>query len=336
VLGPRVAAFEAAFAAYCGVSECVGVGNGSDALEIALRALGCGAGDEVITVPNAGMYGTAAILAAPARPVLVDIEPGRMTMDPAALALALRPATKAVIVTHLYGRLADLGSIGNVLAGRGIPIVEDCSQAHGAELGGKKAGSFGAAGCFSFYPTKNLGALGDAGAIVANDRVIARSARELRQYGWKDRYHAARPGGRNSRLDEMQAAVLSLKLPHLDSWNARRRAIAGRLRQAFAGGHALSPGLNDAAHLCVLRSRFRPALIAHLAHDAIGSAIHYPIPDHRQPALRGVFASDLSLPQAEAAAAEVLSVPCFPELSAEEIDRICASLARFADWASRQ
>ncbi len=336
MLGPRVAAFEAAFAAYCGVGECVGVANGTDALEIALRALGCGPGDEVITVPNAGMYSTAAILAAGARPVLVDIEPGRMTMDPAGLALALRPATKAVIVTHLYGRLADLGSIANVLASRNIPVVEDCSQAHGAEFGGKKAGSFGAAGCFSFYPTKNLGSLGDAGAIVTHDRAIARSARELRQYGWEAKYHAARPGGRNSRLDEIQAAVLSLKLPRLDSWNAKRRAILGRLRQAHAGGRVLTPGLDDVAHLCVLRSRFRSALMAHLARDGIGSDIHYPIPDHRQPALRGVFASDLSLPQAEAAAAEVLSVPCFPELTAGEIDRICDSLARFALWASRQ
>jgi dTDP-3-amino-2,3,6-trideoxy-4-keto-D-glucose/dTDP-3-amino-3,4,6-trideoxy-alpha-D-glucose/dTDP-2,6-dideoxy-D-kanosamine transaminase len=337
VLGPQVTAFEEEFSRYCGLDHCIGVGNGSDALEIALRALGCRAGDEVITVPNAGMYSTAAVLALGARPVLVDIEPQSMTMDPAALAPALRPTTKAVIVTHLYGRLADVESIAAVLADREIPLLEDCAQAHGAELAGKKAGSVGAAGCFSFYPTKNLGALGDAGAIVTSDGRIAQAARELRQYGWEDKYHAIRPGGRNSRLDEIQAAVLRLKLPHLDAWNARRRGIAGRLRQAFGEARARPPaGLEDAGHLCVLRSRFRPALRAHLARDGIASDIHYPVPDHRQPALRHVFSADLYLPRAEEAAAQVLSVPCFPELTDDEIDRVCDSLRRFAQWESKQ
>jgi dTDP-4-amino-4,6-dideoxygalactose transaminase len=335
VLGSHVAGFEAAFAGYCGVGHCVGLGNGTDALELALRVVGCGAGDEVINVPNAGMYATGAILAVGARPVLVDIDPQRMTMAPASLEKALGPATKAVVVTHLYGRLADMDAVAAVLRGRDVAVIEDCAQAHGAERGGRKAGSFGALGCFSFYPTKNLGALGDGGAIVTSDSRLAEALRELRQYGWQTKYYAVRPGGRNSRLDEIQAAALRLKLPHLDRWNARRREIAGRYREVLGKVAALpAPATDDVAHLCVVRTKLRLALQEHLARDGIATDIHYPVPDHRQLALRDVFSYDLSLPQAEAAAEEVLTLPCFPELTEDEIGRVCDSLARFSQRES--
>jgi len=331
LLGPQASAFEQAFAAYCGVRFGIGLANGTDALEIGLRAVGCGPGDEVITVANAGMYATTAALAIGARPVLVDIEPHTMTMEPISLARALSSATKAVVVTHLFGRLADMDAISAVMSGRNIPVIEDCAQAHGAERSGKKAGSFGVFGSFSFYPTKNLGALGDGGAIVTDDASLAEAVCELRQYGWRTKYRAVRPGGRNSRLDEIQAAVLNAKLPHLDRWNAKRREISERYRHAIGGAAVLSPmTAAHVSHLCVVRTKLRPALQAHLARDGIATDIHYPVPDHWQVALRHVFAHDLSLPQSEAAAEEVLTLPCFPELTGEEVDRICDSLAGFA------
>jgi len=331
LLGPQVSAFEQTFAAYSGVRFAIGLANGTDALEIALRAVGCGRGDEVITVANAGMYATTAALAIGARPVLVDIEPYTMTMDPISLARALSSTTKAVVVTHLFGQLADMDAISAAMGSRTIPIIEDCAQAHGAERNGKKAGSFGVLGSFSFYPTKNLGALGDGGAIVTDDANLAEAVRELRQYGWRTKYRAVRPGGRNSRLDEIQAAVLNAKLPHLDRWNAKRREISERYRQAI-GDAAVLPLMTAAhvSHLCVVRTKLRSALQAHLAHDGIATDIHYPVPDHRQVALRQVFVHDLSLPQSEAAAEEVLTLPCFPELTENELDRVCDSLARFA------
>ncbi|MGC2781439.1 MAG: DegT/DnrJ/EryC1/StrS family aminotransferase [Bradyrhizobium sp.] len=332
VFGPCTAAFEGAFADYCGTRHCVGLANGTDALEIALRAVGCGPGDDVVTTPNSGMYATAAILAAGARPVLADIEPQQMTMAPASLAAVLGTRVKAVIVTHLYGRLADMDRISAVTRGTRIALIEDCAQAHGAERGNRKAGSFGAIGCFSFYPTKNLGALGDGGAIVTNDHGLAEAARELAQYGWRSKYRAVRPGGRNSRLDEIQAAVLTLKLAHLDGWNAKRRDIVRRYSAALGAAAMLLPKSgDDAAHLCVLRSKNRAELREHLARDGIENEVHYPIPDHRQPALQSVFAGAPALPHAERAADEVLTIPCFPELTDGEVERVCESLARFSE-----
>jgi dTDP-4-amino-4,6-dideoxygalactose transaminase len=331
VLGPNVSAFEAEFARFCGARHGIGVANGTDALELALRALGCGPGREVITVANAGMYATAAILAVGARPVFADIDPATMTMAPEALAARIGPGTATVIVTHLYGRLADMGGIMAVMGERGIPVIEDCAQAHGAERGGRRAGSFGAVGCFSFYPTKNLGALGDGGALVTSDDGLADTLRSLRQYGWRRKYEAERPHGRNSRLDELQAAILRVKLPRLDGWNACRREIVGRYREA-AGGSAvtvLHAGSDHAAHLCVVRSRERERLRAFLAARGIASDVHFPIPDHRQRALAGLVPADLSLPHTEAAAEEVLSLPCFPEMTEGEVARVCDALAVF-------
>jgi dTDP-4-amino-4,6-dideoxygalactose transaminase len=329
LLGSRVATFESAFAAYCGVSDCVSVANGTDALEIALRALGCGAGDEVTTVANAGMYGSAAIVAVGARPVFADIDPVTMTMDAHSLASVLGPRTRAIIVTHLYGRLADMAAL--VDRSRGVPIIEDCAQAHGAERGGRKAGGWGALGCYSFYPTKNLGALGDAGAIVTNSDTLAAASRSLRQYGWQQKYVAERAHGRNSRLDEIQAAVLSVKLPYLDRWNARRRAIAGRYRSAVGGGVTVSGsgGGDDVAHLCVIRSSDRDRLRKFLVLNGIATDIHYPVPDYRQPALQRWIDPDAALPVTDAVTNEILTIPCFPEMSGEEIERVCSGLSRF-------
>jgi len=331
VLGPNVSAFEAEFAAYCGVRHCVTVANGTDALELSLRALGCGAGDEVITVANAGMYSTTAIVATGATPVLVDIDLATMTIAPELVARAIGAKTAAVIATHLYGRLADLEGLMQVTGPRHIPIVEDCAQAHGAEQGGRKAGAVGAIGCFSFYPTKNLGALGDGGALTTNDDRLAESMGRLRQYGWRGKYDAVQAYGRNSRLDELQAAVLRLKLSKLDAWNARRRAIIGRYRQAASDETMVleAAGADHVAHLCVVRCTNRQALRDFLTARRIATDIHYPIPDHRQTAMRGVFLPDLALPHTERVAAEVLTLPCFPEMTETEIVRVCDALAAF-------
>jgi aminotransferase EvaB len=332
VLGPHVSAFEEEFALFCGVRHVIGVANGTEALELALRAVDRGRGKEVITVANAGMYSTVAILATGAIPIFADIDPSSLTMSPESLKFNIGARTAAVVVTHLYGRLADMSSLMDVADNHGVPVIEDCAHAHGAERDGRKAGTFGTVGCFSFYPTKNLGALGDGGAVLTNDERLAANLRSLRQYGWHAKYQADRPYGRNSRLDELQAAVLRLKLPHLDAWNARRRDIIGRYRNA-AGDAVRIPdasGSDHVGHLCVARSPRRTALQDALKHDGIATDIHYPVPDHRQEALKGIIPNTVCLPVTEAAAAEILTLPCFPELSEEEVARVCRGLTRFA------
>lgn len=323
ILGPEVERFEQEFAAYCGVSHCVAVANGTDALELALRTLDVTIDSEVITVANAGMYGTAAILAIGAKPVFVDVDPQSLTMDSGALRAAIGPRTAAVIVTHLYGQMADLSELLAVTEASGIPLIEDCAQAHGACRQNQRAGSWGALGCFSFYPTKNLGALGDAGAVTTADPQLAAKLRQLRQYGWGQKYCATVAGGRNSRLDELQAAVLRVKLPHLDAWNQRRRTIAQTYAAQIQHPALRLPafGNDSVTHLYVVRTTHRDALREHLENQGIASDIHYPIPDYRQPALQGRF-SDLFLPQTEAAVAEVLTLPCFPEMTDHEITLI--------------
>src|SRR3954453_17541427 len=230
VLGSEGADFEKAFAAYCDVPHAIGVANGTDAIELALRAVGVGEGDRVATVANAGFYASTSIHAIGARPRYVDVlaKTQSMNVDSLQRLLSQNPV-RAVIATHLYGRLADVEAIAAICKPLGIPVIEDCAQAHGATRNGKAAGSFGDAGCFSFYPTKNLGALGDGGAVTTTNAAIAGRVRQLRQYGWDKKYQVNRAGGRNSRLDELQAALLLAKLPHLDRWNEDRRAIAGRL-----------------------------------------------------------------------------------------------------------
>ena len=273
ILGPEVSRFEAEFASYCGSKECVTTANGTDALELALRALGIGAGDHVGTVANAGGYATTAILRAGAVPVFLDVDEVTWTISPQELSKAKN--LRAAIVTHLYGKMADMPA----LLASGVALIEDCAQSHGARLQGRAAGTWGVAGCFSFYPTKNLGALGDGGAVITNDENLSDQMRALRQYGWKTKYISEVPGGRNSRMDAIQAAILRVKLPYLDQWNQRRREIAARYDVAFGKRPCL--GEDYVAHLYVLRSRrpHRDRLRELLAAKGIATDVHYPVPD---------------------------------------------------------
>ena len=252
-----------------------------------------------------------------------------MLMDPASLRAALTPRTKAIVATHLYGRMADMPRIAGIAAAAEIPVVEDCAQAHGARLAGKAAGAWGKLGCFSFYPTKNLGALGDAGAVVTNDATLAGRVRELRQYGWRRKYECGGEGGRNSRLDELQAAILCAKLPHLDAWNSRRRAIAA-LYSDLLGGAGLqlppAPGGHDVVHLFVVRTRHRDLLRAHLAAEGIAAEVHYPTADHRQECYRAAAWAQVELPETERCCGEVLTLPCFPEMRDDEVVRVAKGL----------
>lgn len=332
VLGPEVAAFEKEFADYCDATHCVSLANGTDALELALRALDIGAGKTVLTVANAGMYSTVAILATGAIPVYAEVRPDTLLADTADVARILeREKIDAVIVTHLYGLLADVGKVVELAHSRGVPVVEDCAQAHGARMDGRRAGSFGDIGCFSFYPTKNLGALGDGGAIVTSRDDLAGKVRQLRQYGWSGKYHASLPGGRNSRLDEMQAAVLRVMLPRLDQWNARRREIAARYSTGIKHPKVTVPAIHAddyVAHLYVIRTPGRDALKQHLAEAGIPTDMHYPVPDYAQEACRHLFAG-VDLPVTSQACNEVLTLPCFPEMSNDEVDFV---VARVNSW----
>ena len=323
ILGSEVDQFESEFADYCGVSDCVGVGNGTDALELALLALEIGPGNRVATVANAGGYSSTAIRAIGAIPVYVDIATDTMTMSPDSLAQTLTPDIRAVIVTHLYGQMADMAPLLRAAGKFGIPVIEDCAQAHGAIANGKKAGAHGIIGCFSFYPTKNLGALGDGGALTTSDAGLARRLRQLRQYGWEKKYDTTLTGGRNSRLDEMQAALLRIKLPLLDEWNARRREIAGRYSVELASSQLVLPSMRNAsyvAHLYVCRTQDRQGLQQHLAAQGVMTDIHYPIPDHLQPAFRSPQPPDL--PVTERCCEEVLTLPCYPELTEADVLRV--------------
>lgn len=333
VMGPGVAKFESEFAAYCGVDHCISVANGTDALELALKAVGIVPGDSVAVTANAAMYGTSAVLACGAEPVFVDIVSTDSTLDPNQFARLVESGVeiKAVIVTHLYGRLASIEAIADLCAKHNVRLIEDCAQAHGAARGGRKAGAFGDIASFSFYPTKNLGALGDGGAIVCRDGEIARRVRQLRQYGWTKKYENGLRGGRNSRLDEVQARMLSLMLPLLDDWNDRRRDIANRYSREIRNARIQVPGSAGGeyvAHLYVIRADDRGALKTHLdAHD-IQTEIHYPTPDHRQPCHADRYA-DVHLPRTEADCASVLTLPCFPELTDDEVERVVAACNAF-------
>jgi len=332
VLGAEVTAFEQAFAAYCGVPHCVGVANGTDAIELALRALGVAAGDDVILAANAGFYGSAAVHLVGARPRYVDIDAAGLGLCARALAAELeRARPRAIIVTHLYGQLAAIEEISALAARHDVPVIEDCAQAHGARRGERAAGSFGALACFSFYPTKNLGAIGDGGAIACTDGELARRVRSLRQYGWGRKYHNELPMGRNSRLDELQAAILNDKLPALDLANEQRRAIARRYHDAFSGLPLHLPaslGADYVAHLYVVRSPRRDELRDHLAESGIATEVHFPIPDHLQAVHAGQYAGG-SLPETELACATVLSLPCYPGMPAGDIEQVVAGVRAF-------
>ncbi len=321
ILGPELEAFEQAFAAYHGVAHAVGVANGTDAIELALRALGIGAGDEVITVAHTAVATVCAVERAGATPVLVDIDEGTYTMDPRAAAAAVTDRTRAILPVHLYGHPADMGSLMDLAARHGLAMIEDCAQAHGARVGGRLAGTFGHLSAFSFYPTKNLGAYGDGGAVITNDAVLAERVRRLRNYGQTDRYHHAERG-QNSRLDEMQAAILRVKLAHLDGHNAVRRRLAGEYSRLLAGVAvpAGRPGAEPVFHLYVVRHSRRDGLMSALREEGIGTLIHYPVPVHLQEAYRDLGYAPGALPVTERTAGEILSLPLYVGLTPEALE----------------
>lgn len=323
ILGPEVEAFESEFAAYIGVRNAIGVANGTDAIALALRALGLGPGDEVITVSHTAVATVAAIEMAGCTPVLVDVEPGYLTLDPAKLDEVFTKRTRAVVAVHLYGQPADLDRIQDFCARTGVALVEDVSQAHGARWGGRRVGSFGHVAAYSCYPTKNLGALGDAGIVTTNDPSIADRLRRLRQYGWATR-NDSMEAGVNSRLDEVQAAVLRVKLRHLDEHNATRRAIARRYTEELAES-AIRPlsirsEVEHVFHLYVVEHHNRNALARCLAQRGVATAIHYPLAVHQQPAYRNRVATSDCLDVTEKAAERIISLPMFPELTPAQVN----------------
>lgn len=322
VLGQEVEQFEAAFSSYCGARYCISVANGTDALELALRALGICAGSRVATVGNAGMYSSCAILAIGAVPQFVDVDPLTLLLDLNEVEKLFEASPPdALIVTHLYGHVPDMSRVTALCSRYGVRFIEDCAQAHGASWHKKKVGTFGEIGTYSFYPTKNLGALGDGGAAITSSQTIADQLRALRQYGWSKKYTSSIAHGRNSRLDEIQAALLSVKLEHLDGWNERRRKIDFSYSSLISHPklrHIGHVGDGDVAHLFVMLAEGRDDLRRHLGAANIATDVHYPIPDYRQPALADAF-SGLTLARTETACANAITLPCFPEMSDDEV-----------------
>jgi dTDP-4-amino-4,6-dideoxygalactose transaminase len=334
ILGPVVDQFEAAFADYLGATHGVGVNSGTDALHLALRGLGIGKGDEVITVSHTSVATIAAIEMTGAAPVLVDVEPLWRTINPAAAECAISPRTKAILAVHLYGQPADIGALRSICDRRSLALVEDCAQSHGAKWEGEFTGTFGAAACFSFYPTKNLGTVGDGGMVVTSDDVLAGRVRMLRQYGWDRPQHSVVPGW-NSRLGPMQAAILNVKLRYLEGMTERRRGIAARYHDAFDDlplhRPVERPGSRHAWHLYVVRmedAAVRDRLMAHLLSHGIAGGIHYPLPVHLQPAYAGrIAAYDLKI--TESLCRSVLSLPLYPELDYSRQSRVIDAVRSF-------
>jgi dTDP-4-amino-4,6-dideoxygalactose transaminase len=332
VLGAEGEALEADFAAFCGSAHAIGVASGTDAIELALRALEIGPGDEVVTQANTCVPTVSAIQRAGATPVLCDVEPEAGTMDPESFRGAIGPRTCAVIPVHLYGQCADVDAIAAVGREAGVEVIEDCAQAHGAELRDRGAGTIGRMGCFSFYPTKNLGAIGDGGAIITDDEALAERLRLVRQYGQTDRYvHVTL--GVNSRLDELQAAVLRVKLPHVDGWNRRRNEIAAAYTEALSGTPlrplSLLEGRRHVFHLFVVEAEDRPALQAHLDARGIRTLIHYPYPVHGHEPYRSLGEGPVPLDVSERLCERILSIPLYPELTDGEVEVVSAALAAF-------
>ena len=332
ILGEELRAFESELATACGFEDVVGVASGTDAIEISLRTLGVGRGSEVITQANTCVPTIAAIGRAGATPVLCDVDRRTATMDPASLASALTARTRAVVTVHLYGQCGDMSAISEVARTAGIPLVEDCAQALGARSPGGPAGTHGELGAISFYPTKNLAALGDAGAIVTANAELAASARRLRSYGQDERKRSIEVGV-NSRLDELQAAVLRARLPELDARNARRRAIAAHYDDALAGTQVTPlerlAGHHAVFHLYVVRAPRRGRFIEDLDRNGIQTMIHYPTPIHEHPAYRALAIVPTSLANTEALATEIVSLPLYPELTDAEVEQV-ATAARLA------
>jgi dTDP-4-amino-4,6-dideoxygalactose transaminase len=328
ILGQEVEAFEEEFAAYCGLSHGVGVGSGTEALHLALLACGVGVGDEVITVSHTAVATVAAIELTGARPVFVDIDPASYTIVPDQLESRITARTRAIVPVHLYGQTADLDPILEIAQRHDLTVVEDCAQAHGAEYKGRRAGSFGRLACFSFYPTKNLGAYGDGGMVVTDDRALAQKVRLLRQYGWEKRYISSLRG-LNSRLDEIQAAILRVKLRHLDEWNKARRARARLYDELLAGSGVTTPAEmgygRHVYHLYVIRCphrAYRDELKSYLAEHGVGTGVHYPVPIHLQEAYRDLGYRPGDFPVTEACADDALSLPIYPDLREDEVREI--------------
>ena len=337
-LGPNQQAFEREFATYCGTKDAVGVSNGTDAIELALRALGIGAGDEVITQPNSFIATAEAISAVGATPVFVDVNIHTSTLDPSLLEDAITPRTKAVIPVHLYGRPADMTAIVALARKHGIAVIEDACQAHGATLNGHRAGSLGDLACFSFYFSKNLGAYGEGGAVTTNDPELASRVRLYRDHGSRVRYQHD-VVGRNARLDEMQAAILRIKLRHLDGWNKQRRANAAKLSAALAGTSLVLPvpggdDVREVFHLYVVRHPRRDALKDFLTERGIGVGIHYPLPIHLQPAYASLGYALGAFPVTEQLAPEILSLPMYAELTDDQITRVADAVRVFDSLGS--
>jgi dTDP-4-amino-4,6-dideoxygalactose transaminase len=331
VMGPEHNALEQELSAYFGVDHTVLVGNGTDALELALAAVGVGEGDRVLTVANAGAYASIAARLLGATPVFCDVSPATLLMTADGVREILAGSgrqPKAIVVTHLYGAMAPVREIVAVAQEYGVAVVEDCAQSIGATVEGRQSGTFGDIATTSFYPTKNLGALGDGGAVFTRNQDLADSVRRMRQYGWDSKYHIAYDHGRNSRMDELQAAIVRAKLPHLDALNERRRQIHSRYEAAVSGSLRLVNVSSESftAHLAVLNSDDRAADRESFKQAGIGTDVHYPIPDNKQdfPSARP---EPVSLPVTERAAQTVFSVPMFPELTDDEVDRVCAVLA---------
>jgi dTDP-3-amino-2,3,6-trideoxy-4-keto-D-glucose/dTDP-3-amino-3,4,6-trideoxy-alpha-D-glucose/dTDP-2,6-dideoxy-D-kanosamine transaminase len=331
VHGPEHTAFEQELAAFLGVDHALGVASGTDALELAMRAVVPVDRPVVVTAANCGGYSTTAARRAGFEVRYADVDPRTHLLTPETLAQVLGQDVGAVVVTHLYGRSADVAAIRAACEPLGIAIVEDCAQALGATRPEGRVGSLGDVAAFSFYPTKNLGALGDGGAVATPSAEVARAVRELRQYGWQGKYTIGRTGGVNSRLDEVQAAVLRTRLPRLDSGNERRRDILAAYADAAPASVRVLPadGVDHAAHLAVVETDRRDALVAHLAAHGVRTDVHYPVPDHRQPAIAAEHA-DVRLPVTERLATSVLSLPLFPELTDAEVGRVAEALRSFS------
>ncbi|HEY3354366.1 MAG TPA: DegT/DnrJ/EryC1/StrS family aminotransferase [Polyangia bacterium] len=333
ILGPEVAALEAEVAAYCGARHGIGVSSGTDALLAALMALDLRPGDEVVTTPFSFFATVGATARVGARPVLCDIDPATFNLDPAAVAARVTPRTRAILPVHLFGRMADLAAIG--AAAPGVPLIEDAAQAIGAARGPARAGAVGLLGCLSFFPSKNLGALGDAGLVLTSDDAVAARVRSLRAHGSAPgrKYHHEHVGG-NFRLDALQAAVLRVKLPHLDGWSAARAAHAARYRELLAGTPV---GLPPAAaadervvwNQYVIRAPRRDALREHLGAHGVQTEVYYPVPLHLQPCFAGLGYRAGDFPVAERAAAEALALPVYPELSAAQQEHVAQAIRAF-------
>jgi len=331
ILGPEVKAFEENFAKFVGLSDCVSVNSGTDALILALKALGVAPGDEVITVSQTAVATVAAIELAGATPVLADIDPQSYTLNPSLLPSLISKKTKAIIPVHLYGHPADMPAIMAIARQHQIAVVEDCAQSHGAKINGQMVGSFGDIACFSFYPTKNLGAIGDGGAVLTNNPELGHKLRILREYGWEERY-VSKIAGMNSRLDEVQAAILNVKLVDLAAKNQRRREIAAIYQENLANSGLILPlaksGVEHVYHLYVVQSSDRERLREELRKEGIGSGIHYPLAVHEQAAYRKRLRGFEALPVTENLVPKILSLPMYPQLTDEQVHYVCKAVLK--------